>query len=177
MSMPVNAKLLLHNPGIITSFEISLNKNDGNFGEISFKSVLSNLVTKSKKDIKDTTNILSSSSSSTSSSSTLLSSASSSSSSSRGAAELPTAPPVFQTKPNRCSIYDNIINRIERKASSNILGYHGDDNSENSRDNYDHAHHKQDDETGDNNDAEEAKKKKRKSRESQLDDYDREGKK
>jgi len=90
--MSFDARLIHHKPGAMTAFEIPL--QNGNFGEINYKSVLKSLVSKSQ--INETVPSSSSSSSSLE------------------------QEPVFETKIWH-NHYNNIIEKMERKYTSHMI--------------------------------------------------------
>jgi hypothetical protein len=95
--MSLDARLIHHKPGTMIAFEIPL--QNGNFGEINYKSVLNSLVLKSQ--IIETAPPLALSSSSSSSSSLK-------------------EEPVFDTKIWH-NHYNNIIEKMERKYTSHMI--------------------------------------------------------
>ena len=93
--MSQDAKLLHYRPGTMTSIEIPL--TNGNFGEVSFKSTVNNLISKSRLD--------GSSEFALGTSSTSI---------------LPSVP-VFKEPKHRSNPYDNIIEKLERKYTNHMI--------------------------------------------------------
>lgn len=105
--MSFGAKLLHHYPGTLTAIEIPL--CDGSFGEISYKTIVNSLVAESNH-----VSAIVGASGST-------------------AVTLPPHGPVFTEPKHRSNTYDNIIERLERKYTTQkiVCDSESDDDDEN----------------------------------------------
>lgn len=104
--MTSEPKLLRHHPGTVTSIEIPI--NNGSFGEISFNSIVTALVEKSKIEELPSLRLPLSSSSSA----------------------IFRNDPQINDRKHRLNHYDNIIERLEKKYSSQMIIAEGEESSD-----------------------------------------------